>query len=740
MRVLPFLVSVVGFTLAAVYVTNNSNFGSVAAAIHDLTWATSFFVLALFVVASLLASLRLWLIARDIGSPILGRDAVAALSVGSLAGALFFQVMGQIIARSTLLSRRGTPVAATLVMSGYERALAAVVSLSLGAAGAWFLYGKLSLDLQHGGAELLKLLGAMMLAVGAGAYLGWGGIAAKWLAKKWSATLLSSGVRNLAISAGIQLCTMAAYLLAARQLTPDLGLLDVAAAAAVVMLAASLPISFAGWGIRELSAILALGAIGMPKEKALVVALLAGTMSLTALALVLAASYIPSTSRRALEQHRMPTIARPDFATALAWILPLAAATAVFFQIHLPTAEGVELNVNLADPLAIVAGTLFVLAAISGRKLPDWRVARFNEHLVAATLVMMFGLFSGFLTFGWTAWAFISKFMGWFVLLAYGATGALVASTAGRVGRHALLRTFIATGIAIAAVEIALIELRHIGVSLDLQLAPIRASGFAANPNAFAFQMALVGCASLVIIRSNRLAAVLLSVALAAIWLSASRAGLVAMAMALAISTILLPQRRTTIVYSLILAAALVALLVVGIALSKIEVSSNEIGSAFTAPLVLGPPAVSTDASNNERWQTMLGGISLFWEYPIFGAGLGAFAESWRQVHGHVQVIHSTPLWLLAEFGLVGAAIIVLPFVCIVLYSFAGAMDGRETAILTLLCCVVLASMALVHELLYQRSFWLLLGAAAALDHGALPWPSGVIKRMARPFQSSGAH
>jgi hypothetical protein len=317
-----------------------------------------------------------------------------------------------------------------------------------------------------------------------------------------------------------------------------------------------------------------------------------------------------------------------------------------------------------------------------------------------------------------------------------------VASKAGSIGRHALLRTFIATGIAIAAVEIVLIELRNIGLPLDLHLAPIRASGFAANPNAFAFQMALVGCASLVIIRSNRLAAVLLSVSLAAIWLSASRAGLGAMGMALAISAILLPRRRPTIVHSFVLSAVLVALLEFAIAVLNIPVGLHEISSAFTmtTPLTLGLPSVSSDVSNNERWQTILGGFSLFCAHPIFGAGLGAFAESWRQLHGHVQVIHSTPLWLLAEFGLVGAAIIVVPFVCIVLRTFAGAVNGHETAILTLLCCVVLATMALAHELLYQRSFWLLLGAAAALHHGALPWPIGIVKRTGRTSQGSGAH
>ena len=50
----------------------------------------------------------------------------------------------------------------------------------------------------------------------------------------------------------------------------------------------------------------------------------------------------------------------PDYAAALDWLLPLAVATAVFFQIHVPTAGG-KLNVNLADPVVLVAAALFVL-------------------------------------------------------------------------------------------------------------------------------------------------------------------------------------------------------------------------------------------------------------------------------------------------------------------------------------------------------------------------------------------
>jgi uncharacterized membrane protein YbhN (UPF0104 family) len=327
-RFAPLLVSFGALALVAVYVANGSKLRSVEAAIQDLNWPTGAAVFCLFVVGSLLSSLRLWLIARDIRSPISGRDAVAALSAGSLAGAFFFQLAGQMIVRSTLLARRGTPLAATLIISGYERAAALFVSLAFAFAGVSFLFGTLHLDLRQGGAQLLKLLGVGFSAICAGAYFAWGRFVANRLQEIWRPELFGRAARSLAISVAIQLCTIAAYLVAAHELAPNIRIVDVAAASAIVMLAASLPISLAGWGIRELSAILALGAIGMPSEKALVVALLVGTLSFAALTFLLVASFMPGT-KWVQKARYAPTFERPDFTTALAWVLPLATATTV---------------------------------------------------------------------------------------------------------------------------------------------------------------------------------------------------------------------------------------------------------------------------------------------------------------------------------------------------------------------------------------------------------------------------
>src|SRR6185503_486409 len=96
--------------------------------------------------------------------------------------------------------------------------------------------------------------------------------------------LLLRLLRSLAISLAIQVTTLAAYIALGRALAPHIGMASFAAAACIVMLAASLPVSFGGWGLRELSAVVALQAIGLSSASALVIALLIGVLSLVVIA------------------------------------------------------------------------------------------------------------------------------------------------------------------------------------------------------------------------------------------------------------------------------------------------------------------------------------------------------------------------------------------------------------------------------------------------------------------------
>jgi hypothetical protein len=86
------------------------------------------------------------------------RKAVAAVSVGVLGGAEFFQLAGQLMARGAMMNRGGIPFASVVVMTLYERAVAAIISGLLALAGAYFIFGHIFLDQAAGGGDFIKII------------------------------------------------------------------------------------------------------------------------------------------------------------------------------------------------------------------------------------------------------------------------------------------------------------------------------------------------------------------------------------------------------------------------------------------------------------------------------------------------------------------------------------------------------------------------------------------------------
>jgi uncharacterized membrane protein YbhN (UPF0104 family) len=256
-----------------------------------------FSLIALLLTAgAIIASIRLQFIVSDVGHQISLRDAVAAMSIGNAAGAVLLQLFGQIAARSAYLAPRGLSLSANIVISIYERLIALGISFCLALVGAWLLFGHLDLKIEQGGAQFLNILAGLAVAVLAGGFFGWGRFAIEAVRPLVSRRTGLIIARNGALTLAIHLCTAAAYVLAAKSLVSTIDLGYVAAASLVVMFAASLPISLAGWGVRELSAVLAFNLVGVPTEDALAVSVIVGGVSL--LVVVVLAGVTVLTPRR----------------------------------------------------------------------------------------------------------------------------------------------------------------------------------------------------------------------------------------------------------------------------------------------------------------------------------------------------------------------------------------------------------------------------------------------------------
>jgi O-antigen ligase/uncharacterized membrane protein YbhN (UPF0104 family) len=697
---------------------------AVTAAGSELFSLSIVLVLLLLLGGVVLSSLRLQLITSDLGYRLTFRDAAMTLSVGQLAGTAFFQLAGQLIGRSAILSRRGIPPAATVVISGYERVVALSVSLLLAGAGALYLFGSLSLNLQTGGLSLIKLALGLLAATVASALLAWGQTILDFM-RKATLELFFRLLRCFVISLAIQATTLAAYVALERALAPNIGIASLAAASCIVMLAASLPVSFGGWGLRELSAVVALQAIGLSSASALVIALLIGFLSfavIAGMAIVVMLGWEPTAGPRAATSDR----AAPDYSAALDWALPLMAATALFFQIYLPTGDG-RISVNLADPVVMLGASVFALHHL-GKGWPVWRIAHANAWVAGGSAVVLLSVLHGWASFGWTDWAFVNRGLGWLMLLCYGATGALIVRRAQLRGLDALLRTLAASGAAIALIEIGLVVLKRVGLHAADGLVEARISGMSQNPNAFAFVLLMVLAAAIVLRLRPVARTGLMAIALLGLWLTGSRAGLIALPVVFGAALLAGVALRPLLTAVLVAAASIAVIAVLPLLTRSGGGALQDVMIAFSQDVTI---------STYQHLQTVQDGLAMFLAHPILGAGLGAYMDGQLRTAGEPLVIHSTPVWLLAETGMVGCAVFLAAAWC--LFGEAVRHRGEPAGQLLLLILCALAVMSSAHELLYQRAFWLLLGAVLAVSGTAAHNASRVAAKDASDAKAAGS-
>jgi O-antigen ligase len=330
--------------------------------------------------------------------------------------------------------------------------------------------------------------------------------------------------------------------------------------------------------------------------------------------------------------------------------------------------------------------------------------------------VLIGAFLHGWVGFGWTDWAFVNRTVGWFMLLAYGATGAVIVTCGGERGFLILLRTFVAAGLAVVALDTAFFTITSAGITLPSQIVNLRLEGFAQNPNAFALQILLIMSAA-VAFRGARGHNLVLSLAVLGLCLSQSRAGWLAFAVAVPAMLLLRAVKPS----QLLVACAITALASVVLnwlpqIIDAIMSLLLPIGNGWSSPTV----APFTDAasrygnSDSERMASFLGGWQLFLEHPIFGAGLGAFIDAYTEAHGSPLIIHSTPLWLAAEMGIVGFVAFALPFLRIFVQEVSLRSDRSPARAVLIVSLIAFGVMSLAHEVLYQRALWVLWGAALA--------------------------
>jgi uncharacterized membrane protein YbhN (UPF0104 family) len=617
-----------------------------------------------------------------------------AFGIGQVSNQFLLNVIGQSLSRAAILASENIPFGATVVSTYWERLIAAAVLLILCLSGAFYLSLQVSIDFKGGGTYLAYTVVSIIV------------VASVTILANFPLSKLKSEISNgLAKVAGLwptifltfaaHILMLAAYLALLWGIDPESLSVDAVAAILVVMFLASLPISFSGWGIRELSAAKALGLAGVDPSVAIAAAVAIGAITLV-VTIVWGGASLPfllnRKPRTVPEAEIRVDHAAGSWGQGIAIGFSILTAVLIFFQIDVPL-DTHDLTVNIADPLALSSLGFVAFLYWSGKRT-DILSGGLIRGLAAISTMILLSLVIGHLEFGGNSWGTTNRGLGWLFILGYVAVGACASINLGDAGRETVLRTFIIAGIAIGVVQILLLLALGSGVPVPPSTLAVPLRGYATNANALIFQMTAVALAVIVAWRQGIYAhrpwlpGLFLAIVGVVLFYSQSRTGYV-MAIIVILSAVLISPSDErvktmwtclkTVILSSVCILALYPLLTAQaerqVALAKAErQAAKAISGSESQPKKQSRNTVRLRkhmfdlqfehaSSNEKRWESIASAFPLWRENPIFGTGLGAFVETREKAGLKTLVIHSVPVWLLAETGLVGVLLVTAAFI-----------------------------------------------------------------------------
>ena len=650
---------------------------------------------------------------------------------GYFASLFVISLFGQVAGRHTVLRHSGIPPVFIASLSVIERAVLFMVSGTACLLGAaWLLDSKEITDFLEK-ISFTHIAVVVVLSLLTSFSFTRSRFETKLITGIRSRKSITQFLRILWITSVAQVLVLSAFLIGAKGLTPEISFWSLLAAAAITSFAASLPISVNGWGVREVAAIFAFGHVGMPPSSALAISILVGLCS-TAVVLI-AWPYVFSKKEAPLPPLPLvePPIKRLPIEKTATWGLVTFSAIFIFFQIHVPLQGGV-INLNLADVFAVLSLSAVVMHMVYARQLPRWVVSKFGVCLLSIGFLLLIAFLNGALVIGVTQWALVGRLLGWLVLLGYLSVGLLTASYLGKIGVWRFIVTLTVTSVLVVLFH-AFLRCLVVSGWLDSTGLPLNFEGFSGNRNALAFQ--LLVCSVLLLaynirggvggkritcglfrVRRDIFLAAIHGVLLAGLVFTGSRAGmLTGVIIFLAAGVTGFVNRKmllTSIIYGGLI-WLIFSWLLPWCGQVVLEFTTTSFSSYARHPdlgVQIGvQSAISYEASNLQRWETIARGFDMWRDSPWLGAGLGVFIERSSQWFEQSTVIHSTPVWLLAEFGLFGAGVLLVILIYITVeITRIGYNNSANRAVVMLLAVFII--FGLVHEIFYQRIFWLALG------------------------------
>jgi O-antigen ligase len=438
----------------------------------------------------------------------------------------------------------------------------------------------------------------------------------------------------------------------------------------IVMLAASLPISINGWGIRELAAITLFNKINIINSDALMISILIGVLNI--ISVLISSSY-----QYYFKKHinikflannlQINNIFQPNrlsnniFSNLLIILLFFS-----FFMNFKCFFYQTYITINPFDIISIFFAILFITSNYSmliKSKIFIWFL--FTSALLIISLTV------GYINFGSNSWAYCNKFLGWFVLWAYICSGMYMYFYDKNMQPNSQysLKIFSFMGIYVLLYKFLLFSVTANSNKYQL----FNLTGFLCNSNAFSYLLCIIFIIFIIYgsqwLNKFKLIATY-GLVLAGNILTSSRTGLISI-ITLCLLSVTLNYLSLFQLCGTILIASCIISFVLFLPYILANVSSISSGSYLI------------DRSMNsitERWRTIIEGLEMWSNYPIFGKGLGAYLNKEMIEHNVPLIIHNTYIWILAEFGTIGFT----AYILIILLFLNTDLHGKKSPLINL--------------------------------------------------------
>lgn len=387
------------------------------------------------------------------------------------------------------------------------------------------------------------------------------------------------------------------------------------------------------------------------------------------------------------------------------------------------------LRVNLADFALPFFCLLAGINIVFKRALvPKWTLKYGWLWIATLLCVMTIALINGYLFTGtWSNWAFFNKYIGFWILIAYLCLGGWLITNA--KDHTDIIKTFIHAFcgffVCVLGLSIILIFIEtYTGQKFLLTHNPW--AGFMVNRNAYMVVAVFVMICILLsytqekLPLSNWISAVFWFFLPFFILHNASRTGWIVMTIFMVLFFIKNPKLIIKKTAPPIIAG--IGLVLISIYGAGIFSAQGQDQYTHFMELINAPEEKSMYSGDQKRFIAVEDGLELYKNSgnQILGAGLGSYKPFQIQKRGEfIDVIDFTGLWLLTETGLLGLLSFTGFFIACVAQLFRSGKTTSYTAFSknVLLFMLCFAGMTLLHELLYTRFLWFIMGLALAKPH-----------------------